>query len=344
MMTRRCSVLLLVLAAIAASSATATAGALGAERLSPRPHPRMLGAIPSAYAGRHATKRAGAQSTGSGPLEYHGGPVMHTNTTHAIYWGTPGPLMTPMYQGLINGYLANVAAASGARDNVYATDTQYYDGSGHIQYASTYAGSYIDSVTPIPDHCSSAYAGTRITVHSCVTDADIQAEVARVAAAQGWTPGPGTMFLVFTPKDVGSCFDVAHGTCAYSAYCAYHSNFVDSQSRDVIYTAEPHPDTSDPAGINSPGVCDRGQHPNGDVGDAAINLASHEHNEAITDPNGDAWSDSSGNENADKCAWMFDTPLGTTGLGNYNQMIATGRYYVQQEWSNADGGCRLGMA
>jgi hypothetical protein len=166
--------------------------------------------------------------------------------------------------------------------------------------------------------------------------------VTHVVAAQGWTPGPATVFLVFMPKNVGSCFD-AH-TCAYSKYCAYHSNFNDSQSRDVIYTAEPHPDTSDPAAINSPGICDRGQHPNGDIADAAVNLASHEHNEAITDPNGDAWSDSTGNENADKCAWMFGTPLGTTGLGNYNQLIATGRYNVQQEWSNAAGGCQLGMA
>jgi hypothetical protein len=303
----------------------------------------MLGAIPSAYAEQYARKRAGAQPTGSGPLEYHGGPVMHTNTTHAIYWGTTGPLLTAAYQSLITGYLQNVGLASGAPNNVYAVDTQYYDGSGHIQYASSYAGSYVDSTTPIPDHCSSAYAGTRITVHGCITDADVQAEVARVAAAQGWTPGPASMFLVFTPKDVGSCFDLVHHACAYSEYCAYHSNFVDSQSRDVIYSDEPHPDTSDPTGINSPGICDRGQHPNGDVADAAINLASHEHIEAITDPNGDAWSDSSGNEIADKCAWMFGKPLGTTGLGNYNQSIATGHYYVQQEWSNADGGCRLGM-
>jgi hypothetical protein len=268
---------------------------------------------------------------------------MHTNTTHAIYWGTTGPLLTAAYQSLITGYLQNVGLASGAPNNVYAVDTQYYDGSGHIQYASSYAGSYVDSTTPIPDHCSSAYAGTRITVHGCITDADVQAEVARVAAAQGWTPGPASLFLVFTAKDVGSCFDLVHHACAYSEYCAYHSNFVDSQSRDVIYSDEPHPDTSDPTGINSPGICDRGQHPNGDVADAAINLASHEHIEAITDPNGDAWSDSSGNEIADKCAWMFGKPLGTTGLGNYNQSIATGHYYVQQEWSNADGGCRLGM-
>ncbi|HEV8105717.1 MAG TPA: hypothetical protein VGP69_18445, partial [Gaiellaceae bacterium] len=57
---------------------------------------------------------------------------------------------------------------------------------------------------------------------------------------------------------------------------------------------------------------------------ALANVSGHELSEALTDPHGDAWFDSSGAENADKCAWTFSgTPvkLGTTSWkiqGNFS--------------------------
>jgi IPT/TIG domain len=88
-------------------------------------------------------------------------------------------------------------------------------------------------------------------------------------------------------------------------------------------------------------VCDSYQHPNGDWADAAISIASHEHSESMTDPFGTAWYDGVGNEDGDKCAWNFGTPLGSTTYGKYNQVIANVKYYVQQEWSNASHACAL---
>jgi hypothetical protein len=70
-------------------------------------------------------------------------------------------------------------------------------------------------------------------------------------------------------------------------------------------------------------------------------VASHEHNEANTDPLLNAWYDSNGEENGDKCAWSFGTPLGSTTHGQYNQVIGTGKYWLQREWSNRNGGCVL---
>jgi len=72
-----------------------------------------------------------------------------------------------------------------------------------------------------------------------------------------------------------------------------------------------------------------------------LNVVSHEHNEAITDEQGSAWFDSQGAENGDKCAWNFGTVLNSTTYGQYNQIIGTGKYYLQQEWSNANMGCKL---
>ncbi|MEO6857888.1 MAG: hypothetical protein ABI323_04790 [Solirubrobacteraceae bacterium] len=73
--------------------------------------------------------------------------------------------------------------------------------------------------------------------------------------------------------------------------------------------------------------------------DAAINVTSHENNEMITDPLGNAWYDLIGNEIGDKCAWNFGAPSGGTSGAEYNQAIATGKYWLQQEWSNAVAGC-----
>ena len=74
---------------------------------------------------------------------------------------------------------------------------------------------------------------------------------------------------------------------------------------------------------------------------STINVASHEHNEAITDPQGSAWYDRRGQENGDKCAWNFGSALGTTGSGSYNQLINGHTYWLQQEWSNKSSGCVL---
>jgi len=46
--------------------------------------------------------------------------------------------------------------------------------------------------------------------------------------------------------------------------------------------------------------------PNNNPGvDGAISVMTHELEEATTDPDLNAWYDSSGAENGDKCAWTF---------------------------------------
>src|SRR5262245_57396517 len=59
-------------------------------------------------------------------LDFHGGTIMKTNTTFAIYWAPRGSTWQSGYMGDINGYFRNVAADSGSGDNVYSTETQYY--------------------------------------------------------------------------------------------------------------------------------------------------------------------------------------------------------------------------
>ncbi len=263
-------------------------------------------------------------SSGAGNLSYHNGPVMHTNTTYAIYWVPAGYTVSANYESLINGFFQNVAADNGKTSNVYYATTQYYDNTnGNILYSSSFGGFVVDT-NPFPANgCSDSYTSV------CLSDAQLQTEIDHVVTAQGWSRA-GAEFFMFTAKGVGSC---SGSSCAFSQYCAYHSNFA-STAGDTLYANMPYADTV-------PSACDSGQHPNGDDADATINVTSHEHNETITDMHGSAWYDKRGYEDGDKCAWNFGTALGSTGLGNYNQVIGTGKYYLQQEWSNATSKCVL---
>jgi hypothetical protein len=59
---------------------------------------------------------------------------------------------------------------------------------------------------------------------------------------------------------------------------------------------------------------------------ALANVSGHELSEVRTDPRNGGWYDSSGNENADKCAWTFGTPLLSFSNGS--------QWKIQGNWSN----------
>jgi hypothetical protein len=64
------------------------------------------------------------------PLAYGGGPVLTMSTGDGlivtpIYWAPTGYAFPANYESIINGYIANVAAASGSTSNVLSVDTEY---------------------------------------------------------------------------------------------------------------------------------------------------------------------------------------------------------------------------
>jgi len=256
---------------------------------------------------------------GQGDLLYHGGPVMTTNKTYAIYWVPSGYSIAPGYDTTISQYFGDVAHDSGLSTNVYATDVQY----SSIQYNSTFGASLTDT-NAFPASGCPIYEGD---ITECLTDAQLIAEIDRVINAQGWTRNGTNMFFVFTPRAVGSCFDSQGSSCAYTSFCAYHG----STPSGAIYANQPYARHSG---------CDEGQYPNGssNQADPTINVLSHEHNEAITDPRLNAWYDQAGYENGDKCAWDFGTVSGPNG-SEYNQTINGRHYFLQREYSNDGHAC-----
>jgi hypothetical protein len=292
-----------------------------------------------------------------GSLYYNGGPVMTTNKVYAIYWVPSGYSVSSDYGSLINQYFSDVSAAHGTEGNVYGSDTQYSQQqngtTSYIQNNSTFAGSAVDT-DPLPPldalNCPSTIGST-----ACVTDPQLQNEISTVIKAHNWPVDNHTEFFMFTAKNINSCIyatatstpvgNVNGPICSFSTYCAYHSWYYDSTinpNAEIVYANMPYADSNQ----ETQAGCDFGQHPNNSDADAEINVTSHEHNESITDPYGTGWWDSNssdplyGYETGDLCAWTFGTPSGPSGA-EYTNTINGHHYFVQQEWSNADGGCVL---
>jgi serine protease len=75
--------------------------------------------------------------------------------------------------------------------------------------------------------------------------------------------------------------------------------------------------------------------------DGATIVEGHEYAETLTDPYpSSGWSDSAGNENGDKCAWIASGPGASQNL-----TLSTGTFAVQSTWGNdyngGSGGCEI---
>lgn len=291
------------------------------------PAGKPLGVIPVRG---QASRTAGT----TGNLLYHAGGSVVTGAAqqqYAIYWGNNFSYNgSTTYQSIINGYFGNVAADSGKSSNVYYSDTQYSQSGGlYAQYSQTSAGTWSDTSTPAAG-CNSTAGGST----TCVTDAQIQAEVQKaIAANPGWpASGMNAEYFVFLANGWSTC---SGSSCFVSQFCAYHSH-LDISGQHVLYANMPF------TGYQL-GSCSgaSGSPNNNAAADATLSTVSHESNETITDPLGNAWYDRRGNENGDKCAYNYGTRLGTVNGGDYNQAIGTGTYELQQEWSNKSSGCVL---
>jgi hypothetical protein len=263
-------------------------------------------------------------------LAYHGGSVMLTSTLYAIYWGPGQHTIPSTYETLIDRWFTDVGGSS-----MYNILTQYYEGSAptYIENVSTLGGAWVDTVNPYP------HAGTGTDP---LLDADIQAEVERAIVANGWPNGGlNVAFFVFTAKGIESCADATDCTIgtAYPAYCAYHSAFFAPSSDVILYANMPYDGTWSSGYAYTCGNVNPS--PNNDPdADIEISTTSHEQFEAVSDPVGDAWFDAVGYEIGDKCAYQY----GTVAANGSNVVLNGDPYIVQEEWSNAIGGCTLAYA
>lgn len=331
---------------IAASGATGamTTGA-GVPAVAHNPLGKFLGVIPS----RPAAPAPSAVAAGPAatphittPVTYHHGPVQHRSNVYAIFWVPSGFPYPAGYGALVAGYFTDLAHDSYTAGNPYGSNTQYYDLAGttktFVSYAVSYKAGVVDT-QPFPaSGCPNYYLNDGTLSRKCLTDAQIINKINSVIAAHHFPKGLATQYFLFTPYSVASCFTtnaLTTGGCYdplnYDGYCAYHS-FTGAGTQVFLYAGMHYAD------ING---CASGQSPSGNsAADSVINGISHEHQETMADPIGTGWYDSGGNEIADKCLFTFGTPLGSTASGQYNEVINTSQYWLQEIWSNrGSGGC-----
>src|SRR5206468_2714953 len=134
------------------------------------------------------------------------------------------------------------------------------------------------------------------------------------------------VYFVLTASDVNE----TSGLC--TQYCGWHTN--DSiGGADIKYAL-----------IGNAGRClsscaDQSVGPNGDAGaDGSASILAHELEETATDPDLNAWYDSRGEENADKCAWTFGSTSTASNGALYNMTLGGSKYLIQRNWVNASGG------
>ncbi len=320
----------------------------------PRPgvNPAMLPGV------KHARTLSATASVSDG-LGYHGGPVLHTTRPYLVFWvGAGGSTpIDPGVESVFDQYLTDTATTGATDTDGYGVGRQYTDTTGFADAGQSFsaASQSISDTQPYPTLDTNACAST---LSNCVTDAQVQAELTRLIAADGLPTGTGArapVYFVVLPDTVDGC-DTGSADCASSTFCAYHSNFTDGPDH-VAYAVIPL--------LNANGICQADgtnvlQAPNGTFGDVSPDVGldnlSHEYNESITDPLGTGWwSASTGQEEADNCESYgatedpanglnpdsyLPTLGGTEDLGTlYDQLIDNDQYYTQTEWSNGDLDC-----
>lgn len=299
---------------------------------------RPLGVVADVPSGPALLASAAPRAHAS-TLAWAGGPVLHSNRTHLIFWAPRdvGAGFAPGYTSLLARFLSGVAADSHRPTNPYSLSGQYHDAQGPAAYSSSYAGAVIATDPLGSSGCVEELApplGTGPGWSACATVDQVQRELRRVIRRQHLQVAGGNVYLVVLPDGLGACDSSAPPGCALGgsddpgSWCGEHFSTGDGLIYAIIpYNAvPPHCQSDNPR-------------PNGSPADPAISTLSHEHNEMITDPLGDAWFDSQGNENGDLCLRNYGRRLGGSGASAFNQRIGAGRYYIQQEFSNADGGC-----
>jgi len=283
------------------------------EREDLAPHGKGIGTMyePGRPGSHFGQKRAAgfARVTGNG-INYHNGPVV-TGTTNVyfIWYGT----WATGSQNILTAWANSIGGSP-----YFNINTTYYSGSTSKAYVSN----------------SVAYKGMAMDSYSqgtTLSDASVQTVVSSAISSGKLPLDTNALYFVLTSADVNE----SSGFC--TQYCGWHW-YGTISGKNVKYSFIGNP-------TRCPSACaaQTTSSPNGDIGaDAMVSIMSHELEETVTDPNGNAWYDSRGYENGDKCAWNFGATFTAPNGSKANVTLAGAHYLIQQNWVNAGGGyCAL---
>jgi len=246
-----------------------------------------------------------AKPTANNGISYHGGPIILGTTNAYVIWygdwaGNTGTT-------ILTDLLSNMGGSP-----YYNINTTYTNAAGaKVTNAVAYGGSTTDNAhgTSLSDS----------TIRTIVSD----------AVTSGRLPtDPNGVYFVLTAAGV------AETSGFLTQYCGWHTHGSISGA-DLKYAF-----IGDPTGPKiSACAAQTAKSPNGNVGaDAMASVIAHELEEAVTDPDLNAWYDSRGYENADKCAWTFGSTFAAPNGSAYNLTLGPRQFLIQRNWVNASGG------
>ncbi len=247
---------------------------------------------------------------GNGIL-YHGGSVMTSthNTAYFIWYGNWANNTAPT---ILENFMKHLGGSP-----YFNINTTYTNRAGTaITNAVKFGGSITDNYSQ----------GTTLD------DNAIQTIVSSAITGGKLPKSANAIYFVLTSADVME----SSGFC--SQYCGWHYYGTISGTR-LKYAFIGNPD-------QCPTSCAvQTTSPNSNAGaDGMASIIAHELEETVTDPYVSAWSDSSGEENGDKCAWTFGTESSASNGAQYNVTLGGMNYLIQQNWVNANGGsCAMSL-
>jgi len=255
----------------------------------------------NAHNDREAKARPGGGGNG---ISYHGGPLLLGTPNVYIIWY--GNWSNNTATSILPNFLSGLSGSS-----YFHINTTYYDGTstrptGFFIYAKSTTDNY--------SHGTS------------LTDAAVQDIVNSAIQSGGLPYDTNALYFVLTSSDVNE----TTGFC--TQYCGWHYNGI-INGNQIKYAFVGNPD-------RCPSACEEQTiSPNNNAGaDGMASIIAHELEETVTDPLGNAWYDTRGQENADKCAWTFGTESTASNGSKYNIVLNGVDYLIQRNWVNASGG------
>jgi hypothetical protein len=269
-------------------------------------HRKKDDAAPVGGAGAEGKAGPAGQAPAGYGIQFHGGPVM---------------------TGGMNVYIIWYGTHSATTKANLITMVSNIGGTPYWNINSTYSNS---AGTKVPNAVSFKKAVVDTGGLTSLSDTQIQNIVAAHLNNGDFPRDVNGIYLVLTGTNVTA----SSGFC--TQYCGWHTHFSNG-GVDVKYafigSVSRCPNS---CAIQNPG-------PNGDLNtDGMASIIAHEMEEAVTDPDLNAWwQNSTGMENADKCAWTFGAVSGS-GNAKYNMTFGGKNWMIQQNWANVapNGSCK----
>ena len=244
------------------------------------------------------------------PITFHNGPVMATPKAYLIWygnWNQSNGSDTPAGQTLVRDFLFGVSNSP-----YFQINTTYNGPTGFVSMGS--------------ETTVAAQARSRLSdngVFSVVSNAITSGKLPKDSSG---------VYFVITSSDIAKS-----GFC--TQYCGWHT-YGTVAGTNIKYSFVGNANRC----LNACAAQTVG--PNGNAGvDGMLSVLAHELEESTTDPNLNAWYDSAGNENGDKCAWTFgqNQTVGANGA-SYNMTLAaqstsSRNYLIQRNISTLDNKC-----